>query len=49
VISIDAFRKNVTGTEDEHKREVIYKESDLSCAQMSRDIERGWLLVFGAG
>lgn len=28
VINIDAFRKNFTGTEDEQKSNVIYKESD---------------------
>ena len=28
VINIDAFRKNFTGTEDEHKSNVIFKESD---------------------
>ena len=28
VINIDAFRKNFTGTEEEHKSNVIYKESD---------------------
>lgn len=28
VINIDAFRKNFTGTEDERKSNVIYKESD---------------------
>ena len=30
VINIDAFRKNFTGTEDEQKSNVIYKESDRS-------------------
>ena len=28
IINIDAFRKNFTGTEDEHKSNVIFKESD---------------------
>ena len=28
IINIDAFRKNFTGTEDEQKSNVIYKESD---------------------
>src|SRR5204863_8534890 len=28
VINIDAFRKNFTGTEDENKSNVIYKEND---------------------
>ncbi len=28
VINIDAFRKNFTGTEEEQKSNVIYKESD---------------------
>ena len=30
VINIDAFRKNFTGTEDEQKSNVIYKEMDRS-------------------
>ena len=48
IINIDAFRKNFTGTEDEHKSNVIFKESDklsgrqpIEYVQAARPIECG--------
>ena len=47
VINIDAFRKNFTGTEDEHKSNVIFKESDkLSGRQPIEYVQAARPIVF---
>ena len=47
VINIDAFRKNFTGTDDEHKSNVIFKESDkLSGRQPIEYVQAARPIVF---